>query len=50
MVDGRVDAFVFNVLVMRHLARTEFLGLVRVLPSTFDRYQVKMAMPAGSPE
>lgn len=49
MVDGRIDAFVFNVLVLRHLARTEFSGLVRVLPSTFDHYHVKMAMPAGSP-
>ena len=49
MVDGQVDAFVFDVLVLRHLARTEFPGRVRVLPSTFDRYQVKMAMPTGSP-
>jgi polar amino acid transport system substrate-binding protein len=49
MVDGRIDAFVFNVLVLRYLARTEFLGLVRVIPGTFDGYQVKMAMPAGSP-
>jgi ABC-type amino acid transport substrate-binding protein len=49
MVDGQVDAFVFNVLVLRHLARTEFPGRVRVLPSTFGRYQIKMAMPTGSP-
>ena len=26
MVDGRLDAFVFNILVLRHLAKTEFLG------------------------
>jgi ABC-type amino acid transport substrate-binding protein len=49
LVDGQVDAFVFNVLVLRHLARTEFPGRVRVLPGTFDRYQVKMAIPTGSP-
>lgn len=49
MVDGQVDAFVFNVLVLRYLARTEFLGRVRVLPSTFDRYHVKMAVPTRSP-
>jgi polar amino acid transport system substrate-binding protein len=49
MVDGQIDAFVFNVLVLRHLARTEFLGRVRVLPSTFDRYHVRMAIPTGSP-
>ena len=49
MVDGRIDAFVFNILVLRHLARTEFLGRVRVLPGTFQRYHVSMAVPTGSP-
>lgn len=49
VVDGRLDAFVFNVLVLRYLARTEFSGQVRVLPDTFGRYFVKMALPAGSP-
>jgi polar amino acid transport system substrate-binding protein len=48
IVDGEIDAFAFNVLVLRYLARTEFLGAVRVLPSTFERYQIKMGMPAGS--
>jgi polar amino acid transport system substrate-binding protein len=49
VAEGRIDAFVFNVLVLRHLARTEFSGRVRVLPSTFDHYSLKMAMPPGSP-
>ena len=49
VVDGRLDAFVFNVLVLRYLARTEFSGPVRVLPGTFGRYFVKMALPTGSP-
>jgi polar amino acid transport system substrate-binding protein len=49
LADGRLDAFVFNVLVLRYLAKTEFPGRVRVLPSTFNRYYIKMAMPAGSP-
>ena len=49
VVDGRLDAFVFNVLVLRYLARTEFSGRVRVLPGTFGRYFVKMALPTGSP-
>ena len=49
VADGRIDAFAFNDLVLRHLARTEFLGRVRVLPITFDRYYTKMGMPTGSP-
>jgi ABC-type amino acid transport substrate-binding protein len=49
IVEGEIDAFVFNVLVLRYLARTEFPGRVRVLPSPFHRYYLKMALPAGSP-
>ena len=49
VVDGRLDAFVFNVLVLRYLARTEFSGRVQVLPGTFGRYFVKMGLPTGSP-
>jgi ABC-type amino acid transport substrate-binding protein len=48
IVDGEIDAFAFNVLILRHLARTEFSGQVRVLPTTFDPYYIKMAMPQGS--
>jgi ABC-type amino acid transport substrate-binding protein len=49
VVDGEIDAFVFNDLVLRYLARTEFPGRLRVLPRTFDHYHLKMAIPAGSP-
>jgi len=49
VADDQLDAFVFNVLVLRYLATTEFPGRVRVLPGTFGRYFVKMALPAGSP-
>jgi ABC-type amino acid transport substrate-binding protein len=48
VVDGEIDAFVFNEVVLRYLARTEFPGRVQVLPRTFDHYHLKMAMPAGS--
>jgi len=48
IVDGNIDAFAYNELVLRYLARTEFPGQVRVLPGTFDPYQVKVAVPAGS--
>jgi polar amino acid transport system substrate-binding protein len=49
IVEGEIDAFVYNVLVLRYLARTEFPGRVRVLPSPFHHYYMKMGMPAGSP-
>jgi len=45
---GEIDAFVHNVMILRYLARHEFSGRVRVLPSTFDPYQVKIGLPTGS--
>jgi ABC-type amino acid transport substrate-binding protein len=49
IVDKKIDAFVFNESILKHLARTEFPGRVHVLPSTFDHYYVSMALPSGSP-
>ncbi len=49
VVDAEIDAFVFDALVLRYLARAEFPGRVQVLPRTFDHYHLKMAMPAGRP-
>jgi polar amino acid transport system substrate-binding protein len=49
IVDKKIDAFVFNEAVLRHLVRTEFPGRVQVLPSTFDHYYVSMAVQPGSP-
>jgi ABC-type amino acid transport substrate-binding protein len=49
VVDGEIDAFVSDEVVLRYLALTEFPGRVQVLPRTFDPYHVKLAMPAGSP-
>jgi ABC-type amino acid transport substrate-binding protein len=49
IVEGDIDAFVFNELVLRYLARAEFPGQVQVLPRTFDHYHVKMAVTVGSP-
>jgi ABC-type amino acid transport substrate-binding protein len=48
VADDRLDAFVFDALVLRYVAKTDFPGRVRVLPSTFQRYHVKMAIPPGS--
>ena len=49
LIAGRLDAFVFDHLVLRYVARTEFAGRVRVLPNTFDQYFLKMGLPEGSP-
>jgi ABC-type amino acid transport substrate-binding protein len=49
IVDKKIDAFVFNEAVLKHLVRTEFPGRVQVLAGTFDHHYVSMAMPSGSP-
>jgi len=49
IVDKKIDAFVFNESVLKHLVRTEFPGRVHVLAGTFDHYYVSMALPSGSP-
>ena len=48
LTDGKLDAFVFNELVLKNLARMKFPGQIRVLPEVFDHYYVSMAMPPGS--
>ena len=48
IVDKKIDAFVFDELVLKYLVRTEFTGRVHVLPEIFDHYSVGMAMPQGS--
>ena len=49
IADKKIDAFVFNESILKHLARTEFSGRVHVLAGTFDHYYVSMALPSGSP-
>jgi len=49
IVDKKIDAFVFNEAVLKHLARTAFPGRVQVLATTFDHYYVSMAVQSGSP-
>jgi polar amino acid transport system substrate-binding protein len=49
IVDNKIDAFVFNELVLKHLVKTEFPGRVHVLAGTFDHYYVSMAVSEGSP-
>jgi ABC-type amino acid transport substrate-binding protein len=49
IVDKKIDAFVFDELILKYLVRTEFPGRVHVLPEIFDHYFVGLAMPQGSP-
>lgn len=49
IVDKKIDAFVFNEYVLKHIARAEFPGRVRVLTGTFDHYFVSMGLPSSSP-
>jgi len=49
IVDKKIDAFVFNEAVLKHLVKTQFPGRVQVLATTFDHYYVSMAVPSGSP-
>jgi ABC-type amino acid transport substrate-binding protein len=48
IVDGKIDAFIFNELVLKYLSRTDFPGRVQVVPGIFDHYYVGFAMPQGS--
>ena len=48
VADGKIDAFVFNELVLKDLSRSKFPGRIQVLPEIFDQYYVGMAMPPGS--
>jgi ABC-type amino acid transport substrate-binding protein len=49
IVDKKIDAFVFNEAVLKHLAKKEFPGRVHVLAGTFDHYYVSLGVQSGSP-
>jgi ABC-type amino acid transport substrate-binding protein len=49
IVDNKIDAFVYDELVLKHLIKTDFPGRAYVLAGTFDHYFVIMGMPDGSP-
>ncbi len=49
IVDNKIDAFVYDELVLKHIVKTDFPGRVHVLAGTFDHYFVSMGMPHGSP-
>jgi ABC-type amino acid transport substrate-binding protein len=47
-IDGKIDAFVHNEVVLKHLAKTDFPGMIQVLPEIFDQYYVSVTFPPGS--
>ena len=49
LVDNKIDALVFNELILRYIVKNKFPGRVYVLPETFDRYFGGIAMQPGSP-
>jgi ABC-type amino acid transport substrate-binding protein len=49
VADRKIDAFVQDETILRHLAKTEFPGRVQVLPENFDEYFVSMALKEKSP-
>jgi ABC-type amino acid transport substrate-binding protein len=49
IADDKIDAFVYDELVLKHIVKTDFPGRVHVLAGTFDHYYLSMGMPNGSP-
>jgi len=48
IVDDRIDAFVFDEIVLKHTVKNDFPGRVYVLAETFDHYYLCMGLPHGS--
>jgi ABC-type amino acid transport substrate-binding protein len=49
LIEDRIDAFVFNEIVLRHIVKSEFPGRIHVLAETLNPYDVCMGMPNHSP-
>jgi ABC-type amino acid transport substrate-binding protein len=48
MVDGEIDAFVHNEVLLKYFSKSEFPSQILVLPEIFDHYYVSFAFPQGS--
>jgi len=44
----KIDAFVMDELILKHMVKSEFPGRVQVLPGTFDEYFVSIALQQNS--
>lgn len=49
LVDGQIDAFIYDAPILQFLAKSKFSGEIEVLPETFDRQDYGIALPTGSP-
>jgi ABC-type amino acid transport substrate-binding protein len=48
MVDGHVDAVVYDAPLLQYLASHQYEGKVRILPDIFERQSYAFALPNGS--
>ncbi len=48
LTSGRIDAFVSNEQLLKHLVKRDFSGRVQVLPGTYDEYFVSIALQQDS--
>jgi ABC-type amino acid transport substrate-binding protein len=49
IVDGQIDAFVYDAPMLRYLVNKDFKRIITVLPAVFLRQDYGIALPAGSP-
>jgi polar amino acid transport system substrate-binding protein len=49
IAESRIDAFVYNAAILKHLIKNDFSTQVQVLPGTFDDYYIGMGFPTLSP-
>ena len=49
VADGRADAAVYDMPMLRYLAKIEFEEIINVLPHRFDRQNYGYGLPEGSP-
>ena len=48
LAENKLDAFVADEIILKHLVKTEYPAHLRVLAETFDHYFISMAIPQGS--
>jgi len=49
VVENRINAFIFDEAILKHLVKTEYPAQLRVLAETLNHYYIGMAVPPSSP-
>jgi ABC-type amino acid transport substrate-binding protein len=49
VVENRINAFIFDEAILKHLVKTEYPAQLRVLAETLNHYFIGMAVPPRSP-